>query len=156
MMRISKIKMTMFLLLSLCLISDIHASYNGGDFFVLDKAKGEIRYKEARPRYPGRYAPPHDAYNNPSPSFVRHVRGGGGGIGAIGGGKPVDPCGNSGHDIREWFISSDFSEGRDQSSSELDWKSKVFVEVVVPDIGQQTKYKDGKAISQKQLYNLPG
>ncbi|GJZ21702.1 hypothetical protein Tco_0558741 [Tanacetum coccineum] len=126
-MRISKIKMTMFLLLSLCLISDIHASYNGGDFFVLDKAKGEIRYKKARPRYPGRYAPPHDAYNNPSPSFVRHVRGGGGGIGAIGGGKPVDPCGNSGHD-KGVFISSRLQEDEDQVYAMAE---KVLVEVVV-------------------------
>ncbi|PWA54104.1 hypothetical protein CTI12_AA438780 [Artemisia annua] len=117
MMRISKMKMMMFCLLSLCLISDIHASYNGADFFVIDKATGAIGYKEVRSRYrggssigryffPGKYAPP-VAYNNPhdqalghSRSFIRHVRGGGGGIGAIRGGNGIiEPCGIRGGGI---------------------------------------------------------
>ncbi|GKB97819.1 hypothetical protein Tco_0118545 [Tanacetum coccineum] len=96
MMKISKMKMTMFLLLSRCLISDVLASYNGGDFFVIDKAAEAICYEEVRPRYPGRYAPPPQEDQDPSPSFVWHVRGGGGGggIGAIGGGKgPIDQSG---------------------------------------------------------------
>lgn len=116
-MRILKMKMMCILLSLCCLISDIHASYNGADFFVIDKATGAIGYKEVRSRYrggssvghyffPGRYAPT-VAYNNPndqapgrSRSFVRHVRGGGGGIGAIRGGNGIlEPCGMRGGGI---------------------------------------------------------
>ena len=98
-MRILKMKMMCILLSLCCLISDIHASYNGADFFVIDKATGAIGYKAV-------YAPP-VAYNNPndqapgrSRSFVRHVRGGGGGIGAIRGGNGIiEPCGMRGGGI---------------------------------------------------------
>ncbi|PWA88728.1 hypothetical protein CTI12_AA116430 [Artemisia annua] len=44
-MRISRMKMTMLILLSLCLIASISASSNGDDYFVFDKAERAVGYK---------------------------------------------------------------------------------------------------------------
>ncbi|PWA88727.1 hypothetical protein CTI12_AA116420 [Artemisia annua] len=44
-MRISRMKMTMLILLSLCLIANVSASSNGDDYFVFDKAERAVGYK---------------------------------------------------------------------------------------------------------------
>ncbi|PWA84334.1 hypothetical protein CTI12_AA159040 [Artemisia annua] len=45
-MKISRMKMTMLFLLSLCLIVNINASSNGDDYFVFDKAERAVGYKQ--------------------------------------------------------------------------------------------------------------